>query len=142
MVADGQQAAERNQQYQRYPCAPGGGGHQLRCADIALLIARHVSPGVGPTDAGAGGHDANPDNHCAHGRRFGTEHALPVDRGAQKTADQQIERAKNVSGPFLNDQQRRVPQAGNRKGQQGENTDKHQGEHWRVLGFGRGVEQD
>ena len=113
MVADRQQAAKGNQQHQWDPGPPGRAGDQLRGADAALLVARHVSPGVGPANAGASRHDADPDNDRAHGGRAGVEYALPVDGGAQKTANQQVERAEHVGCPFLDQQQRCMPQSGN-----------------------------
>ena len=104
VVADRQQAAQGNQQHQRDTRAAGGRRHQLPGTDAAVLVARHVGARIGPADPGAGRHDSDTDNHGADRRRRGAEHGLPVDGGAEKPRDQQVERAKQVGGPLLNDQ--------------------------------------
>jgi hypothetical protein len=122
--------------------AEGRRRHQTPCRDTAVLIARHIGARIGPTDAGAGRHGADADDHRAHRCRCGIEHSSPVDVRDEKPADHDVQGAKNVRRPFLDDQQGRVAETGNRQRHQHKNGDEQQRQTWRTLGFYRGGEKD
>ncbi len=126
IVAHRQQAAESDQQHQRNARAERRRRHQAHSLDAAMLIARHVSTGVGPTDTGASGHGADADDHCAQRCWRGVEYRAPVDGRAEKTTDENVQRAEHVRRPLLDHQQGRVAEAGHRQGQQDEDGDKDQ----------------